>query len=108
MLESERIKMIQEMTEQGRSVRYISRKLRVSPTTVQKYRKTTACNDEARAGASEVILTASDPQWQRFASVCNRLGNLGRDSPRDVLLLVLRAYTNVAEKSGKLNLKIRG
>jgi len=56
----------------------------------------------------ETILTADDPHWQMFASVCNKLGNLGKDSPRDVLSLLLRAYTNVAEKSGNLNLKMRG
>ena len=55
----------------------------------------------------ETILTADDPQWQRFASVYNKLGNLGKESPRDVLLLILRACSNVAEKSGKPNLKIR-
>jgi len=55
----------------------------------------------------ETILTADDPQWQRFAAICNRLGNLGKDSPKDVLLLMLRACSNVAEKSGSLNVEIR-
>lgn len=56
---------------------------------------------------AEAILAADDPQWQRFASVCNKLGNLGKESPKDVLSLLLRACTNVAEKSGSLNVEIR-
>jgi len=117
MLENKKIKRIQELTERGRSVRSIAKKLGVSTKTVVKYHNPNHIangQEKEELGVTdntpqaEVILMSDDPQWQRFATICNKLGNLGKESPKDVLTLLLRAYSNVAERSGNLNLKMRG
>lgn len=108
MLESKKIKLIQELTERRRSVRYIAKKLKISTKTVVKYRKPNhIANEQTDKPQAETILTAEDPQWQRFAGVCNKLGDPKLKGPKSMLTELMKVYSGVAEKAGRLDLKIK-